>query len=98
LIKVELNGKILIYEEKILKVFIIRSDEIRRPLRGVFKMKNKFIEFLKDEEGQTSTEYILLVAIVALVVIKFGDKLKTKLLGMVDGVFSKADGALNEFD
>jgi len=61
-------------------------------------MKNKFIEFLKDEEGQTSTEYILLVAIVALVVIKFGDKLKSKLLTMVDGVFEKADGALADFD
>jgi len=61
-------------------------------------MKNRFIEFLKDEEGQTSTEYILLVAIVALVVIKFGGKLKEKLLGMVDNVFSQADGALQGFD
>lgn len=61
-------------------------------------MKNKFIEFLKDEDGQTSTEYILLVAIVALVVIKFGDKLKEKLLGMVDGVFNKAETSLEGFD
>ena len=29
--------------------------------------------FLKDEEGQTSTEYILLVAVVALIVFKFKD-------------------------
>ena len=28
-------------------------------------MKNKVLEFLKDESGQTSTEYILLVAVVA---------------------------------
>ena len=84
--------------QKILKVLGGKPDKSRRPLRGVFKMKNKFIEFLKDEEGQTSTEYILLVAIVALVVIKFGDKLKSKLLTMVDGVFEKADGALADFD
>lgn len=61
-------------------------------------MKNKVIEFLKDEEGQTSTEYILLVAIVALIVIKFGDKLKEKLNAMVDKVFSRADQSLDGFD
>ena len=61
-------------------------------------MKNKVIEFLKDEEGQTSTEYILLVAIVALVVIKFGGTLKEKLLSMVGTVFTKADGAIDGFD
>jgi pilus assembly protein Flp/PilA len=61
-------------------------------------MKNKVIEFLKDEEGQTSTEYILLVAIVALIVIKFGDKLKEKLNAMVDKVFTRADESLDGFD
>ena len=61
-------------------------------------MKNKFIEFLKDEDGQTSTEYILLVAIVALVVIKFGKELKTRLLGMVGTVFDTADDALADFE
>lgn len=98
LLKAELSGIIYIINKKILKVYGRMPDKSRRPLRGVFVMKNKFIEFLKDEEGQTSTEYILLVAIVALVVIKFGDKLKSKLLGMVDGVFAKADGALEDFD
>jgi pilus assembly protein Flp/PilA len=61
-------------------------------------MKNKVIEFLKDEEGQTSTEYILLVAIVALIVIKFGDKLKEKLNAMVDKVFTRADASLEGFE
>lgn len=61
-------------------------------------MKNKVIEFLKDEEGQTSTEYILLVAIVALIVIKFGDKLKNKLTTLVDSVFQRADTSLQGFE
>lgn len=61
-------------------------------------MKGKIVEFLKDESGQTSTEYILLVALVAMIVIKFGGKLKEKLLTMVDTVFGKADGALNSFE
>jgi pilus assembly protein Flp/PilA len=68
------------------------------PFRGRTKMKNTVIAFLKDEDGQTSTEYILLVAIVALIVIKFGDKLKTKLTGLVDNVFDKADKSLGEFN
>lgn len=54
-------------------------------------MKNKFLEFIKDEEGQTSTEYILLVAIVAMVVIKFGGVLKERLLGMVGKAFDEAE-------
>lgn len=44
-------------------------------------MKQKFIAYLKDETGQTSTEYILLVAVVAAIVIKFKTAITTKLLG-----------------
>lgn len=57
-------------------------------------MRNKILEFLKDEGGQTSTEYILLVAVVALIVIKFGGKLNEKLSGMTDKVFEKSDAQL----
>ena len=49
-------------------------------LSGV-TMKNKFMAYLKDESGQTSTEYILLVAVAAAIVIKFKDKIDEKLLG-----------------
>lgn len=44
-------------------------------------MKNKFMAYLRDESGQTSTEYILLVAVAAAIVIKFKDKIDEKLLG-----------------
>lgn len=60
-------------------------------------MKGKIVEFLKDESGQTSTEYILLVAMVALIVIKFGGKLRTELDKMVESVFGRANTALSEF-
>ena len=59
-------------------------------------MKDKFIEFLKDESGQTSTEYILLVAVVAAVIFKFKEQLSEKLEGLVDGVFKKSDDILND--
>lgn len=44
-------------------------------------MKSKLIAYLKDEKGQTSTEYILLVAVVATIVIKFKGAITEKLFG-----------------
>lgn len=58
-------------------------------------MKGKIVEFLKDESGQTSTEYILLVALVAMIVMKFGGTLKERLLGMVGKVFDRAESELS---
>lgn len=61
-------------------------------------MKAKVIQFLKDENGQTSTEYILLLAVVAVVIFKFKDKLGSQLEQLVDGVFSKSQGILNDLN
>jgi Flp pilus assembly pilin Flp len=44
-------------------------------------MKQKFIAYLRDEQGQTSTEYILLVAVVATIVFKFKEEITKKLFG-----------------
>ena len=54
------------------------------------------LNFFKDEEGQTSTEYILLVAVVALIVFKFRETAVKRLTGLTDGVFGKAEGILND--
>ena len=54
-------------------------------------MWNEIIAYLKDEEGQTSTEYILLVAVVAAVIFKFRSILDDKLTGLVNKVFNKAE-------
>lgn len=62
-------------------------------------MKNKIVEFLKDENGQTSTEYILLIAVVAAVIYKFKGVLTEKLTGesgLLSKVFGKADSLLDE--
>ncbi|WP_235838666.1 Flp family type IVb pilin [Desulfosporosinus metallidurans] len=37
--------------------------------KGGFKMKAKFVGFLKDEAGQGMTEYGLIIALIAVVVI-----------------------------
>ncbi len=57
-------------------------------------MKNKLVAYLKDESGQTSTEYILLVAVAAAIVIKFKDQIEKRLLGD-DGVLGKVMGKIN---
>ncbi len=64
-------------------------------------MKNKITAFLKDESGQTSTEYILLVAVVAFVIFKFKGVIETKLVGddgLVNKVFGKADTILESIE
>jgi len=44
-------------------------------------MKSKLIAYFQDETGQTSTEYILLLAVVGTIVIKFKSVIQTKLFG-----------------
>ena len=46
-----------------------------------------FIDYLRDENGQTSTEYILLLAVVALIVIKFKSAAIPKLEELTSGIF-----------
>lgn len=54
----------------------------------------KLIEFLKDEDGQTSTEYILLVAVAAAFVFKFRKTAEGQITNLTEGVFGKADDLL----
>lgn len=44
-------------------------------------MRNKLKAYFKDESGQTSTEYILLVAVAAAIVIKFKGAITNQLMG-----------------
>ena len=56
----------------------------------------KFLEFLKDEEGQTSTEYILLVAVAAMLVFKFKNVASGRLEQLTGGVFDEANTILGD--
>lgn len=58
-------------------------------------MKNKIMAYLKDESGQTSTEYILLVAVAAAIVLKFKEQIQAKLLGD-DGLLGTVMGKTTE--
>ena len=61
-------------------------------------MLHEFKNYLKDEDGQTSTEYILLVAVVAVIIFKFKETLGSKLEGLVEKVFNKAGGLTDELN
>jgi pilus assembly protein Flp/PilA len=54
-------------------------------------MYGKLKEFFKDESGQTSTEYILLVAVVAMIVFKFRETAGEKLDNLTKSIFEKAE-------
>jgi len=54
------------------------------------------IEYFKDESGQTSTEYILLVAVVAMIIFKFKSKMDTGLSKITDTVFSRSEELANK--
>lgn len=62
-------------------------------------LKSKISEYLKDESGQTSTEYILLVAVVAMIIIRFKDTLNEKLKSIMNtslgGIEQKIQNDLN---
>ena len=61
-------------------------------------MKNLILAFLKDEDGQTSTEYILLIVVAALLVFKFKNVASEKIDKLTGNVFDKADGWVEELD
>jgi pilus assembly protein Flp/PilA len=56
----------------------------------------KLKAYLLDESGQTSTEYILLVAVVAMIVFKFKAQASSRLEILTGNVFNKADDLLKE--
>lgn len=64
----------------LLPIGILEQNTRRNEMKSV-------IAFLRDENGQTSTEYILLVAVVALIVMKFKTIAVDKLTSISNGVF-----------
>ena len=58
----------------------------------------KLMAYFKDESGQTSTEYILLVAVVAMIVFKFKDTAGARLTKITESVFTKADTMVEGID
>ncbi len=58
---------------------------------------NFFKSYLKDEEGQTAVEYVLLLAVAALVIFKIKDQVNQGLGDVITEVFGKIKGITQEF-
>lgn len=55
-------------------------------------IKNKFIEIVKDESGQGTTEYILILVAIVVVAVLFGDKIKLVLEEKISSLTAKING------
>ena len=58
----------------------------------------KLRAYLQDESGQTSMEYILLLAVVAMVVFRFRGVFEEKIATLTEDIFDKAGGVVSEID
>lgn len=59
-------------------------------------MKNLLLDYWNDENGQTSTEYILLVAVVVIIVMKFKKEAKDQLGDLTGQIFGNSKTLANE--
>lgn len=57
-------------------------------------LKTFLRDFVRDEDGQSTTEYILILAVVVMIAMKFKDQVG-KLIGTR---IDKLQGDLNQFD
>jgi len=55
-----------------------------------------FKQFLKDEEGQTTVEYLLIIAVIVVVVAVLGEQLKKRLPGVVAKVFDGIEAKIDQ--
>ena len=57
-------------------------------------MKQCLVRFMKDDLGQSTTEYILILSVVVMVAMKFKTTFQSKLLGIVGSVGNQMDQAV----
>ena len=58
-------------------------------------MKRRLSQFLRDEEGQSTTEYILIMAVVVMVAMKFKKVFTEQIM---DGRLNKLQNDFSTFD
>ena len=59
-------------------------------MKTLLWLRNSLKSYWQDEEGQTSLEYVLLVAVVVAIIVKFGKGMKTNIGALVEDVFKDA--------
>ena len=61
------------------------------------KLKESFLKFIRDEEGQSTTEYILILAVVVMIAMKFKQNIQGKLTEATEQIGGKISEAI-EFE
>ena len=57
-------------------------------------MKLSLLKFVKDESGQTTTEYILILAVIVTIFMQFRNKLTSVLKKLFEGIDNSAGEVL----
>jgi Flp pilus assembly pilin Flp len=61
------------------------------------RLKHLLKAFIQDERGQTTTEYILIVAVVAMIALKMGETLRDSVLQLFETNIEKARSEIENF-
>ena len=57
------------------------------------KLRKEILRFLRDDRGQSTTEYILILAVVVMIATKFKTVFQSKLEGIIGNVAGQMDAA-----
>jgi len=60
------------------------------------RTKARLRQLLGDDRGQTTAEYILILAVVVMIAMKFKRSFDTQITGLTDKVGGKISGALDD--
>ena len=55
-----------------------------------------FKQFLKDEKGQSTVEYLLILAVIVLVISALGNKMKPLIEGVTENVFGQINAKIKQ--
>jgi pilus assembly protein Flp/PilA len=61
-------------------------------------MRNKILSFIRDEDGQSTTEYILILAVVVMIALKVNKDLGSKVTNLVGKVGGKMDSVVDQIE
>ena len=59
-------------------------------------LKIKIKDFISDETGQSTTEYILMLAVVVTIAVKFKSTIGDVMTSATESIKAKIEGALTE--
>jgi len=59
-------------------------------------MKRFLVSFIKDDRGQSTTEYILILSVVVMIALKFKEKFQGQLMKTVESLGGRIEEATND--